>query len=337
LMCKFAESHAPGVSIFLVCVVLANSEFLFLSGNTAGIAVSFCIVAVWCFLKERFVPAGVLCMAIGLAIKPHDVGLVWLFFLLAGGIYRKRALQTLAVAIALGLPAILWVAHVAPNWMAELHSNLLASAAHGGLNDPGPASIAFRSPPMVIDLQAVFSLFRDDPRIYNAASFLICGVLIAIWSITTMKSRATPAKTWLALAAIAAFSMLPVYHRLYDAKLLLLTVPACAMLWTEGGPVRWIAFLLNTAGIIVTSDIPAASLVVLTKNLQAHPSGIFAQMMTVLCLRPAPLILLAMGIFYLWMYVRRAVPEPVEAQEGRKIRLLQSHSPEDNVSSLRPT
>ncbi len=323
LMGKFAEDHARDVSIFLVCVVLANSEILFAWGNTAGIAVSFCIVAVWCFLKERFVAAGVLCMALGLAIKPHDVGLVWLFFLLAGGTYRKRALQTLVVAIALGLPAILWVAHVAPNWIPELHSNIQATAAQGGLNDPGPASIAFRTPAMVIDLQAVISVFRDDPRIYNSASYLICGVLVAVWSIATMKSRVTPARAWLALAAIAAFSMLPVYHRLYDAKLLLLTVPACAMLWAEGGPVRWIAFLLNTAGIVVTGDIPSASLVVLSKDLRGNPSGTVAQILTVLRLRPAPLILLALGVFYLWMYVRRAVPDVLEAQESGKAALLQ--------------
>jgi len=29
--------------------------------------------------------------------------------------------------------------------------------------------------------------------------------------------------------------MLVTYHRPFDAKLLLLAVPACAMLWAEGG------------------------------------------------------------------------------------------------------
>ena len=51
--------------------------------------------------------AGILCMAVSLAIKPHDSGLVWFYFLLAGGVYRKRALQTLAVTVLLALPAIL--------------------------------------------------------------------------------------------------------------------------------------------------------------------------------------------------------------------------------------
>jgi hypothetical protein len=107
LMWDVGNRYASGVSLFLICIVLANSEVLFAGGNPAGIAVSLCVVAVWCFLQERFVPAGILCMAVSLAIKPHDSGLVWFYFLLAGGVYRKRALQTLAVTVLLALPAIL--------------------------------------------------------------------------------------------------------------------------------------------------------------------------------------------------------------------------------------
>jgi hypothetical protein len=320
-----AQRFESGVSLFLICIVLANSEIIFAGGNAAGIAVSLCVVAVWCFLKQRFVLAGVLCMAISLALKPHDAGLVWLFFLLAGGVYRKRALQTLVVVIALGLPAVLWVSYTAPNWMQELHSNLLETSARGDLNDPGPASITFRSADKIIDLQSVISVFRDDPRIYNPASYLLCGVLLAVWSVSTLRSRLTPARALLALAVIAAFSMLPVYHRQHDAKLLLLTVPACAMLWAEGGLTRWIALLLNTAGIVLTSDIPSASLVILTNNLHPGTVGILAQIQTVVLMGPAPIILLALGIFYLWVYVRRSVPDAREAKLDRTPGWIQPH------------
>jgi len=107
LMWDVGRSFAPAVSLFLICIVLANSEVLFAGGNPSGIVVSLCVVAVWCFLRDRFVPAGILCMAVSLAIKPHDTGLIWLYLLLAGGVYRKRALQTLAVSVLLALPAIL--------------------------------------------------------------------------------------------------------------------------------------------------------------------------------------------------------------------------------------
>jgi hypothetical protein len=306
---NLAENYAHGVSIFLICIVLADSEILYSGGNSAGIAVSLCIVAVWCFLRDRFVPAGILCLAVSLAIKPHDAGLVWLYFLLAGGVYRKRALQTLIVTVVLSVPAILWVSQVSPHWVEELHSNLYATSARGDLSDPGPTSVSMRNPVRIIDLQTVISVFRDDPRIYNPASYLVCGALLLVWSVRTLRSRFSQRRAWFAIAAIAALSMLPVYHRAYDAKLLLLTVPACAMLWAERGLIGWFALLVTTAGVVLTGDIPSASLIIFTNNLHVAPTGIFGKILTVALMRPAPLILLAIGIFYLWVYVRRTAPD----------------------------
>jgi hypothetical protein len=305
LMCDIGSKYASIVSLFLICILLANCERVIFLGNAAGIVMCLCVVAVWCFLEERFVPAGILCLAISLAFKPQGAGLVLLYFLLAGGVYRKRALQTLLVTAVLAIPAILWVTHIAPHWIAELHANLSASSAHGGINEPGPASLTGRTPGMVIDLQAAISVFWSDPRIYNLVSYLICGALLLAGTARTLRSRFSLPGAWLAIAAIAAISMLPVYHRQYDAKLLLLTVPACAMLWAEGGSIGWIALLLNTAGILLTGDIPSAILLILTRNLSLSPAGLAGKILTVLLLEPAPLILLAMGIFYLWVYLRR--------------------------------
>ena len=139
LIWTLSARWSPGVSIFLICIVLANSEILFAGGNLAGIAVGLCVMAAWCFLKDRFVPAGVLCLAVSLALKPHDAGLVWLFFLLAGGVYRKRALQTLVVVAVLSLPSILWVSHIAPHWAQELQSNLAGDFGAWGSQRPGPS------------------------------------------------------------------------------------------------------------------------------------------------------------------------------------------------------
>src|ERR1035437_1666512 len=103
LIWNLGANYAPLLSGFLVGFLLANSETLFVLCNSAGIAVSLCVVAVWCFIRERFIPVGILCLAISLAVKPQDAGLVWLYFLLAGGVYRKRALQSLFATIALSL------------------------------------------------------------------------------------------------------------------------------------------------------------------------------------------------------------------------------------------
>ncbi len=302
---NLAGNASQGVSVFLICMVLANCEVIFSSGNIAGISVSLCVIAVWCFLKQRFVPAGVLCLAVSLLLKPHDAGLVWLYFLLAGAPYRKRALQTLLLTMVLGLPAILWVSNVSPHWMQELHSNLQATSAHGDIRDPGPNAVSIHTPDMVIDLQAAISIFKDDARFYDPATYIVCGALLLLWSVRTLRARFTPPRVWLALAAIVPLTMLITYHRPYDAKLLLLTVPACAMLWAEGGAMGRIGLLVNTAGIVLTGDIPLALLVRLSRKLHLGTAGIFGQILTVVMIRPASLILLTMAIFYLCLYIRR--------------------------------
>ena len=306
LMWNCGANSAP---IFTACwlgFLLANCEAVFVTGNPAGIVVGLCVTAVWCFLTERFAIAGIFCLALSLAIKPHDSGLVWLFFLLAGGVYRKRALQTLAVAVALCLPMVAWVSYLSPHWIHELHDNLQMAAAPGGqLNLGAVTDITGRGPSMRIDLQSAISLFWSDPRIYLPVSYAACGSLLVIWAFITLRRRVSPANAWLALAAIAPITILFTYHRPYDAKLLMLTIPACAMLWAEGGLMARMASLVNIAGIVITSDIPLGIYFILTGNLHLPATGPCGKILAVMLTRPVPPILLAMSLFYLLAYLRR--------------------------------
>jgi hypothetical protein len=297
--------YAPVISCCLICFVLANTEIFFPIGNTAEIVVSLCAVAVWCFLKDRLVWAGALCLAISLAMKPQDAGLVWLYFLLAGGLNRKRALQTLLVTAILGLAAIVWVTPIAPHWMQERHSNFILTSARGGGNDPGPTSGNGGGTRLIIDLQSALAIFLDDPRVYNSVSYLVCGTLLLIWAVRTLRVRFSPARAWLALATVVPITMLVTYHRVHDSKLLLLAIPACAMLWAGGGLIRWLALLLTFAAIVFTGDISLTVFDILTKNLHISTAELSGRLMTVLVTRPTQLALLAMGMFYLGIYLRR--------------------------------
>ncbi len=315
LMWDIGSRYAPEVSLFLICILLVDCESIFGAGNTAGIVVGLCVIAVWCFFNERFVWAGVLCLAASLAIKPHDSGFVWLFFLLAGAPYRKRALQTLLVTAVLGVSAFLWLSSVAPNWMHDWNSNLSAISVRGGINEPGPASLTGHSASMVVDLQAAISIFEDNARIYNPASYLVCGALLLLGAARTLKSRVSPERVWFALAAVVPLTMLVIYHRPWDAKLVMLAVPACAILWAEGGLTRWLALVITAAGVVFTGDVPLAALAIFADKLHVSTAGIFGQIQTVMLIRPASLILLVMSVFYLWIYLRRDV-NPAEANPG---------------------
>lgn len=315
---NLSESYSPKVAALLICIVLANSEVLFVGGNTAGIAVCLCVIAVWCFIKERFAVIAIVCMALSLAIKPHDCGFVWLYFALVGGIQRKRALQSLIGTCTLGSAALLWVSMVAPHWMQDLRANVTATSINGGINDPGPTSIVgFNNPIPIIDMQSVVSVFRDDPRIYNSISYLVCGSLVLLWLIATLRLTYSTARAWLAIAAIVPLTLLITYHRPYDAKLLLLNVPACAMLWAEGGLIGWLAVVITTAGVISTADIPMAVLSIFTSNLHLSTVSLSGKILTVLTGRPIPLILFLMGVFYLWAYIRPAPDRERAASASR--------------------
>lgn len=235
--------------------------------------------------------------------------------------------------MALGLPGLVLVWHVAPHWMTELHSNLSWFSARGSFGDPGPASVTGRDPDSMIDLQTITSLFCDDPRVYKPLSYLVSGLLVLLWSVTILKSKSSSARDRLALASIAAFSMLLAYHRQHDAKILLLTFPAFAMLWAEGGLVGWSALLLTVAAILLNGDITSIARIFFTKNLLAHSTGLVGKTLTILLARPIPILLVITGIFYLWVYVRytstlspSGEPESLE-QEPVKPTLLESDGP----------
>jgi hypothetical protein len=137
--------------------------------------------------------------------------------------------------------------------------------------------------------------------------------LLIAWGVITLRIRATPRNAWLALASIAALSMLPVYHRQYDAKLLLLTLPACVLLWAEGGRLGKVALLINTAALILTGDLTWAILLGIIDRLHVSANGLSGFLLVAAQMFPAPLILLATAVFYLWIYARQGfngAPQP---------------------------
>ncbi|MDR5726210.1 MAG: glycosyltransferase family 87 protein [Terriglobia bacterium] len=302
LMWNIGAQYQPDVSGGLIFLVLSSSELILMLGNAAGLAIGLCIIAVWCFYKERFVVAGIGCFALSLLIKPHDTGLIWLFFLLSGGMYRRRAIQVFTVAFVAAIPMVLWMSHIAPNWIQELTYNLSLLSAIGGMNDPSPATSAGRGIGMIISLQSVFSAFYNSPHIYNFLAFLTCAPILLILAYSTVRTKATSERIWLGLASIAPLTMLPVYHREYDAKLLLLAIPACAMLFARGGFIGKLSLLLTTLGILLTGDIPWAVFFAVLSKMHVAPA--YLPLLNAVEAFPQPLILLAMSIFYLWVYMR---------------------------------
>ena len=301
LIWDMAAPYAATLSGALIGFVLMNSFGPIATGNVIGICIGCSVVAVWSFLKKRFELTGVACLALGLMLKPHVVGFVWLYFLLANG-YRKRALQTLGVVIIAGLMSVALVNSVSPHWLDELHTNLLLYSAPGGINDQGPTSARMNQPSYIIDLQTAISPFRDDPHFYNGVSYGVSGTLLLAWSFIVFRTHPSMKKSFLALAAIAPLTMLPVYHRTDDAELLLLAVPACTLLWSEGERLGWIIAGVTFTGFLVTADIPWLILTNLLHHLPGPVGGLRGQFLIASQMLPAPMVMLAEGVLFLWVY-----------------------------------
>lgn len=302
LMAWESLEEAPLLACSLVAFCLANSGSVLYFGNTAGFVVPFCVFAAWCFRHERFIFAGIAFLAVGLAFKPHDVGFVWLFFLLVRGRFRTYALGALALLAAFGVPALLWTFHLSPNWLQEIRHNMGVFSAPGAMNDPSGGHGTL----VLTNLQTITSFFWPDPHTYNLASYLFCAPLFLYWGYVTLRARPTVSNFWIALASVAPLSMLPVYHRQYDAKLILLAVPACVLLWKRRGAVRWAAVVVTWTAFFLNGDLPWVVFLGFVNRL--HPiSQPYSRLLTAIWDFPVPLSLLGMGVFYLGVYANEGI------------------------------
>src|SRR6185437_9960362 len=306
LVWRIGAIYAPILAGVLAGFSLLNGAVVAGNGNSAGIIVGLCAIAAYCFITERAAWLGILCFAVSLIVKPQDAGLLWLFFLLGGGFARKRALQAAIIAVLLALPAAFWVSRSAPQWVPELRSNLVEISAHGANCDPGPAGLTSKSGTMevITDLQAAISVFRDSPSFYNPVAFLICGALFFVLLVVRLGTGDSSALTWTALAAITPLSLLVTYHRAYDARLLLLAIPTCSMLWAKGGFKGRAAASVTSTAVFFTGEVPLAFLNPLLHRLHLDAGSLMSKLGMVLLMRLAPLSLLAMCLFFVWVYGR---------------------------------
>lgn len=316
----------------LLAVFVASSTMLIMLGQPAMFAISLAVIGVWSFLRQRWLALGVVAFAVSLTFKPHDGGLIWLFFLLSAGgaavsgisagrgwavravSFRRLALYTLAATIVLMTPGVLLAFHHAASahWPQELHTNLVGIAARGSASDPGPTNGEVQS---IASLQAVFALVHDVPHFYNLAAYATFLPLLLAWLYLVVRRvpGIPPLRVdgdgrgglleadLMALAAAAALSFLPIYHRQYDTRLLLLMFPAVAML---ASGYRWLgraAIVLSGVAIVAMSHQFVHLGPLLVRRGVRLPGVAW-----LLFFRPLPLMMLLLSCFFLYgMFVVR--------------------------------
>ena len=313
LMWDVGASYAPGLSLFRSAWRLPTAKSSLSAAIPAGIAIGLCAVAVWCFLKR---------LSSWLAFlhgrQPRDqaprYGPGLAVFLLAGGV-TGSALQTLVVTAMLCLPAIIFGldGRAALDTGTEIQSGGDFGARRSQRSRTGfdrlPQREYGRGPSIGDQHHPGRSPHLQSSHLADVRSAVAGG----------RASHSQVAMFFGPSLDCDRCSRAPYHARdlssPYDAKLLLLGVPACAMLWAEGGRIGRLALLANAAGIVLTGDIPSAILIILARHFQINPVGFSGKLLTILVMRPAPLALLAMGIFYLWVYMRHVPGEAAPAEQ----------------------
>jgi hypothetical protein len=304
LMWGVAVDWSPRVAGFLMLILLSGSQLLLQTGNAAGVVVSLCAIGTWCLLRQKHVPAGVLCLGLALVLKPQDAGFVWLFFLLTPA-YRRRAVEAAAVAAVLAIAAVPWTARVSPHWIAELHRNVQSTFAPGHLNDAANAMIdpVVRGP-MIVSLQTVTSLYWLNPAVYNTIAYLVLAPLVIVWVRAMRKSGDRGLAGWIGLGAAVPITLLFGYHRQYDTRLLLLAVPACALLSRAGNRMGRLAAGFTFAAALASSSIVLPVLGNFTYALRTSHAGLGRTLIYSIIGRPVPWAMLALGAFFAWFLTR---------------------------------
>jgi Glycosyltransferase family 87 len=307
LIADLAQEWGSPVPLVLLGFFVATSTLLLTTAQPSGIAISLCVIGVWSLFRGRAAIAGNVCFALSLALKPQIGGLILVYFLLSGHRRRLRSVVILVMAALFCMPGVIWTAQIpaAVHWPHELGTNLAASASRGSINDPGPTSY---NAILVTDLQSIVAVFVDAPKIYNPVSWIVVGVLLLLWSFVALRATHSVRKDLLGVATIACLALLPIYHRHYDVRLLILTFPALGLLFSEGRIPGVLAMLASLA--VICGSHPT----LIREHLGRHLNTL-GPIETVLLLRTSPVILLLTGILYLSYFVQtlRTNRPPVEA------------------------
>jgi hypothetical protein len=322
LVADLCTPYSPILLPILIGVFLLGANQLMILAQPAGPAIGLCVIGAVLLLKGKYPPLAVLCFALSLTLKPHLGALIWIFFVLDRR-YRTYAALIAAATVLLCLPSVLWLSFMpaSAHWMQDLQQNLKITEMQGALSDPGPGNLKAY---YITTLQTVVSLFGDSKTFYNSVTWLICGSLFVLWLIALVRIPPSPTRDFFALATISCLSMLPIYHRAYDTKLLLLCFPAIAVVF-DRARLEWVRLRSRERsrwfGVLGWSAILAV-LILLVEN-DRYNYRLYAAMAgpdpahllkTIVLLRNIPIALLLQAILYLGLLWTLAVSRSESAQ-----------------------
>jgi Glycosyltransferase family 87 len=210
----------PALAFVAACLALAPFHTGIASGNPSILVIGFCALAILAAVRRHDVAAGIL-FGLACSLKPHiGAGLV-LYYL----VQRRWQLFTTAVATTVGLfvfaALYLWLRGA--SWIQDYLQNAKGFVSANSIDD---FSSANPSRFTLINLQVPFFSLTGHSSSANYLALAVGGTLLLAWLYWVFKGD-EQGSGLLPLGAIAIISLLPVYHRFYDAALLALPLCWC--------------------------------------------------------------------------------------------------------------
>jgi hypothetical protein len=235
-------------------------------GQPAAFAIPLLVVSTLLYLRGRYIPLATISLMLSLAVKPQMGGLIALYF-----VFRKIHWRAVAFAMG-GALAMVLIAGLAlraspasRHWVADLRTNLVNAEKPGGINDPRPSNLKNLNNTDLTNAQVITSVFVVNEQRYNAAAYGIFAALLLAWIIAVARNDEYLPNHYLAVAALTVISFLPIYHRDYDTVLLILTVPAIAIIYYQRrqwfGPIVVVAAVLQSLSLFLHGPARVQNLV----------------------------------------------------------------------------
>jgi hypothetical protein len=211
-------SYREPAAILLIAGTLLLAPFHtgIVTGNAALVGVELGVIAVWAARRRYEVTAAIL-IALSAGLKPQ-IGLCFLLYYLVRRRWRVFGTAVAALGVLAGFGLFrLEVGHTP--WLGNYFNDnrvLLESGILANFTPVNPMRFG------LINLQVLLYLFVGSVRWANDLALLVGVVLLMVWLRGMWRRRAEEDFELLDLSAIAVISLLPVYHRFYDAALLVL-------------------------------------------------------------------------------------------------------------------
>lgn len=238
-----------GLALAAGCLALAPFHTGMATGNQTILVVGLCAFGVWAARVDCDVIAGA-SFGVACSLKPHIAGLLLLYYLVQR---RWRLLITSATMMAtLVFLAAAWMKFSGVHWFSDYLHNIEFGAARNTIDDFTTANpIRF----MLINLQVPFYSFTHDAARSNLLALSVGSVLVVTWIVIAIRNRPQSMEL-VSLSTIAVIGLLPVYHRLYDASVLVfplcwcLIQPKCTNRIPRAALLLMASFLVPCAAIL---------------------------------------------------------------------------------------